>query len=172
MSKLLIKQQYYVWDTCTFLCSSVQSNSREMEPLIGNVYSSWRADSWVDSYFSDIGEVVLSFWEGDVVIFPDGEFYEFNFDRFVLVLICHRKEIIYLINKYCIHWFIWPSILAFLIDIHVFELLTGDLTDAKYLDLKGSKQFVDEWQTYHEVVKHCQHVVKTWLDLRGNHGDY
>ena len=49
-------------------------------------------------------------------------------------------------------------------------VLPGDLTDAKFQDLRGSKQFPDEWETYHEVVKKCKEKVKTWLDIRGNHG--
>ena len=49
-------------------------------------------------------------------------------------------------------------------------ILPGDLTDAKFRDLRGSKQFPDEWETYHEVVKKCKEKVKTWLDIRGNHG--
>ena len=49
--------------------------------------------------------------------------------------------------------------------------ILGDLTDAKYRDLQGSKQFKDEWETYHKTVQHCQQTVKTWLDLRGNHGN-
>ncbi|KAL4239047.1 Transmembrane protein 62 [Mactra antiquata] len=48
-------------------------------------------------------------------------------------------------------------------------IASGDLTDAKCSDLDGSKQFHDEWQTYHESFKYCQQFVKTWLDLRGNH---
>ena len=46
----------------------------------------------------------------------------------------------------------------------------GDLTDAKFRDLRGSKQFVDEWEKYHDVMQKCKEKVKTWLDLRGNHG--
>ncbi|XP_060555631.1 transmembrane protein 62-like isoform X2 [Ruditapes philippinarum] len=50
-----------------------------------------------------------------------------------------------------------------------FVIASGDLTDAKFNDLKGSKQFIDEWQTYHNTIKHCQDIVNVWLDLRGNH---
>ena len=46
----------------------------------------------------------------------------------------------------------------------------GDLTDAKFRDLRGSKQFLDEWETYHDAVKKCKEKVRTWLDIRGNHG--
>ena len=49
---------------------------------------------------------------------------------------------------------------------------SGDLTDAKFRDLRGSKQFVDEWERYHGVVQKCKEKVKTWLDLRGNHGKF
>ncbi|XP_052769195.1 transmembrane protein 62-like [Mya arenaria] len=48
-------------------------------------------------------------------------------------------------------------------------MATGDLTDAKFRDLKGSRQYEDEWKAYNETVYHCKRTVKTWLDLRGNH---
>ncbi|XP_052273988.1 LOW QUALITY PROTEIN: transmembrane protein 62-like [Dreissena polymorpha] len=53
-----------------------------------------------------------------------------------------------------------------------FVLATGDLTDAKFKDLRGSKQFLDEWKTYQNIVQHCQKTVTTWLDLRGNHDSF
>ncbi|XP_061162419.1 transmembrane protein 62-like [Saccostrea echinata] len=50
-------------------------------------------------------------------------------------------------------------------------IVTGDLTDAKYRNERGSAQFIEEWKGYGEVVTLCQKYnndVK-WLDLRGNH---
>ena len=31
---------------------------------------------------------------------------------------------------------------------------------------------MDEWEKYHDVVQKCKEKVKTWLDLRGNHGKH
>ncbi|WAR18419.1 TMM62-like protein [Mya arenaria] len=35
-------------------------------------------------------------------------------------------------------------------------MATGDLTDAKFRDLKGSRQYEDEWKAYNETVYHCK----------------
>lgn len=50
-------------------------------------------------------------------------------------------------------------------------IVTGDLTDAKYKNQRGSTQFIEEWKRYEEVITLCQKYnndVK-WLDVRGNH---
>ncbi|XP_022333141.2 transmembrane protein 62-like [Crassostrea virginica] len=50
-------------------------------------------------------------------------------------------------------------------------IVTGDLTDAKFLNRRGSMQYLEEWKRYEEVVTLCQkynNEVK-WFDLRGNH---
>lgn len=50
-------------------------------------------------------------------------------------------------------------------------LASGDLTDAKTRDNIGSKQVLQEWQTYRDVLRECNIKQKTlWLDIRGNHG--
>lgn len=49
--------------------------------------------------------------------------------------------------------------------------VTGDLTDAKNADMLGSQQFIEEWATYSDILKHSGVLNKTvWLDIRGNHG--
>ncbi|KAL3874475.1 hypothetical protein ACJMK2_037484 [Sinanodonta woodiana] len=50
-----------------------------------------------------------------------------------------------------------------------FVLATGDLTDAKDSDKMGSRQYLDEWQIYHDAVKECQKITAKWFDIRGNH---
>ena len=49
---------------------------------------------------------------------------------------------------------------------------TGDLTDAKYADLRGSMQYVEEWSDYQRVLQRSGVLNKTvWFDIRGNHGN-
>ena len=49
---------------------------------------------------------------------------------------------------------------------------TGDLTDAKYADLRGSMQYVEEWSDYQRVLQRSGVLKKTvWFDIRGNHGN-
>ena len=61
------------------------------------------------------------------------------------------------------------------INVHVsFWLLisfTGDLTDAKTVDMQGSMQYEKEWKEYDRILKSTKITEKTvWLDTRGNHG--
>lgn len=50
-------------------------------------------------------------------------------------------------------------------------VFTGDLTDAKNADMLGSQQYIEEWATYSDILKHSGVLNKTvWLDIRGNHG--
>lgn len=52
-------------------------------------------------------------------------------------------------------------------------LASGDLTDAKTRDNIGSKQVLQEWQTYRDVLRECNIKQKTlWLDIRGNHDNF
>lgn len=47
----------------------------------------------------------------------------------------------------------------------------GDLTDAKAKDKMGSKQILEEWQYYKQVLDDVEISKRTlWLDVRGNHG--
>lgn len=49
---------------------------------------------------------------------------------------------------------------------------TGDLTDAKDRDHLGSRQYEEEWKTYHRVLQEANVRNKTvWMDIRGNHGE-
>lgn len=50
-------------------------------------------------------------------------------------------------------------------------IVTGDLTDAKYKNQRGSTQFIEEWKRYEEVITLCQKYNNNvkWLDVRGNH---
>lgn len=50
-------------------------------------------------------------------------------------------------------------------------IVTGDLTDAKYKNERGSTQFIEEWKRYEEVITLCQKYNNNvkWLDVRGNH---
>ena len=50
-------------------------------------------------------------------------------------------------------------------------MASGDLTDAKNVDLIGSRQYHNEWKAYEQIIKDndvLKHTV--WLDVRGNHG--
>ena len=48
---------------------------------------------------------------------------------------------------------------------------SGDLTDAKNMDMLGSKQYIEEWATYRDILHTSGVLNKTvWLDIRGNHG--
>ncbi|XP_045625746.1 transmembrane protein 62 [Procambarus clarkii] len=52
-------------------------------------------------------------------------------------------------------------------------LASGDLTDAKTADRLGSRQFVEEWTTYSEILRTTGVLNKTvWLDIRGNHDNF
>ncbi|XP_042875483.1 transmembrane protein 62-like [Penaeus japonicus] len=52
-------------------------------------------------------------------------------------------------------------------------LASGDLTDAKTVDMLGSRQYIEEWATYSDIIKTSgvlNHTV--WLDIRGNHDNF
>lgn len=52
-------------------------------------------------------------------------------------------------------------------------LASGDLTDAKNEDMLGSQQYIEEWATYSDILKHSGVLNKTvWLDIRGNHDNF
>ncbi|XP_059485481.1 transmembrane protein 62-like [Neocloeon triangulifer] len=52
-------------------------------------------------------------------------------------------------------------------------LASGDLTDAKMLDNMGSRQYIEEWQTYKSILEESRVQQKTlWLDVRGNHDNF
>lgn len=52
-------------------------------------------------------------------------------------------------------------------------LATGDLTDAKEKNNMGSRQYVQEWEYYHDTLRETgMQNVTTWLDIRGNHDDF
>lgn len=54
-----------------------------------------------------------------------------------------------------------------------FVIATGDLTDAKAKDLRGSRQYEDEWKKYQDTISECMKLTGTkWLDLRGNHDTF
>ncbi|XP_060073255.1 transmembrane protein 62-like [Ylistrum balloti] len=53
-----------------------------------------------------------------------------------------------------------------------FVIASGDLTDAKLPDGRGSKQYAEEWKLYQETVQKCHDIVGKWLDIRGNHDDF
>lgn len=51
--------------------------------------------------------------------------------------------------------------------------VAGDLADAKTNDLIGSRQFLEEWQYYGDILRDTKIVERTlWLDIRGNHGKF
>ncbi|VDI48453.1 Hypothetical predicted protein [Mytilus galloprovincialis] len=51
-----------------------------------------------------------------------------------------------------------------------FVIVSGDLTDAKYADKRGSKQFIEEWKLYQRTVNDCKQAYDTtWYDIKGNH---
>jgi hypothetical protein len=53
----------------------------------------------------------------------------------------------------------------------LFLKFPGDLTDAKSEDNMGSRQYVQEWESYKDILEACKVTEKTvWLDIRGNHG--
>lgn len=55
----------------------------------------------------------------------------------------------------------------------VVVVASGDLTDAKDRDHLGSRQYENEWQTYHKVLQETNVRNRTiWMDIRGNHGEY
>ncbi|KAL5008024.1 hypothetical protein ScPMuIL_013605 [Solemya velum] len=60
--------------------------------------------------------------------------------------------------------------------LHVIQpdlvVASGDLTDGKFADHRGSGQYDQEWKRYHEVVSVCRKYTPTWLDLRGNHDSF
>lgn len=51
-------------------------------------------------------------------------------------------------------------------------LASGDLTDAKTQAIGGSKQILDEWKMYKNIVNETGITNGSipWLDIRGNHG--
>ena len=52
-------------------------------------------------------------------------------------------------------------------------LASGDLTDAKARDKMGSKQILEEWQYYKQVLDDAEISKRTlWLDVRGNHDNF
>ncbi|CAB3359311.1 Hypothetical predicted protein [Cloeon dipterum] len=52
-------------------------------------------------------------------------------------------------------------------------LASGDLTDAKTADNMGSRQYVEEWQSYKSILEESKVQQKTlWLDVRGNHDNF
>ncbi|GFT55733.1 transmembrane protein 62 [Nephila pilipes] len=52
-------------------------------------------------------------------------------------------------------------------------LATGDLVDARTADLLGSRQYVEEWRMYQEILFESGVTVNTtWLDIRGNHDNF
>ncbi|XP_076231397.1 transmembrane protein 62 [Calliopsis andreniformis] len=52
-------------------------------------------------------------------------------------------------------------------------LASGDLTDAKAKDKMGSKQILEEWQYYKQVLDDTEVSKRTlWLDVRGNHDNF
>ncbi|XP_064082624.1 transmembrane protein 62-like isoform X1 [Macrobrachium nipponense] len=52
-------------------------------------------------------------------------------------------------------------------------LASGDLTDAKNMDMLGSKQYIEEWATYRDILHSSGVLNKTvWLDIRGNHDNF
>ena len=51
--------------------------------------------------------------------------------------------------------------------------LIGDLTDAKAKNNRYSQQYLEEWISYQKLTKKCRKKFNgSWLDIRGNHGDY
>ncbi|KAF9433045.1 Transmembrane protein 62 [Entomortierella beljakovae] len=54
-----------------------------------------------------------------------------------------------------------------------FVVVTGDVTDAKDINLSGSMQYMDEWITYRDALEESGVLTKRngtfWHDLRGNH---
>ncbi|OWF41194.1 Transmembrane protein 62 [Mizuhopecten yessoensis] len=53
-----------------------------------------------------------------------------------------------------------------------FVIASGDLTDAKLPDARGSRQYIEEWTAYQETAQKCHKIVGKWLDIRGNHDDF
>ncbi|GFT54032.1 transmembrane protein 62 [Trichonephila clavipes] len=52
-------------------------------------------------------------------------------------------------------------------------LATGDLVDARTADLLGSRQYVEEWRMYQEILYDTGVAANTtWLDIRGNHDNF
>ncbi|XP_042216646.1 transmembrane protein 62-like isoform X2 [Homarus americanus] len=52
-------------------------------------------------------------------------------------------------------------------------LASGDLTDAKAADMLGSRQYVEEWAIYSNVLRSTGVLNNTvWLDIRGNHDNF
>ncbi|KAL5103511.1 Transmembrane protein 62 [Taenia crassiceps] len=50
---------------------------------------------------------------------------------------------------------------------------SGDITDAKLPNMRGSRQFEVEWAAYERTVrKFCASQRTMWLDLRGNHDNF
>ena len=52
-----------------------------------------------------------------------------------------------------------------------FVVVTGDLTDAKDQHLLSSKQYREEWVSYHTILmdSHILNKPNFWFDMRGNH---
>ncbi|CAG7834379.1 unnamed protein product [Allacma fusca] len=52
-------------------------------------------------------------------------------------------------------------------------LASGDLADAKAIDSMGSRQFIQEWHFYQDILQKNNVEKKTmWLDIRGNHDNF
>ncbi|CAL4108459.1 unnamed protein product, partial [Meganyctiphanes norvegica] len=51
--------------------------------------------------------------------------------------------------------------------------IKSDLTDAKTADMLGSRQYIEEWETYRNILETTGVLnVTTWLDIRGNHDNF
>nr|CDS15018.1 transmembrane protein 62 [Echinococcus granulosus] len=52
-------------------------------------------------------------------------------------------------------------------------VVSGDITDAKFPNMRGSRQFEVEWAKYENTVrKFCASPRTIWLDMRGNHDNF
>lgn len=67
-------------------------------------------------------------------------------------------------NKF--HWFFLVCIIAYSVCI------LGDLVDARTYDMLGSRQYIEEWLMYQNILNETGVTNNTiWLDIRGNHGN-
>ena len=50
-------------------------------------------------------------------------------------------------------------------------IVTGDLTDSKTKSALNSKQHLEEWEKYKNIIIQSEVLkITKWLDIRGNHG--